>query len=545
MQADIASREQELRQRVKWLMILRVTVITVLLGSLAILQLYLKREPMPTVYLLVIATYVLTIAYSVALPKVRNLGNFAVVQIVGDVLFITGIIYATGGLDSPFSFLYIFAILSSGFLLRRRGSFIIAALSGILYGTLVDLQYYGVILAAPERDYASSEILYYVFLFFFAMFSVALLSSSLAERLRVASEELAEKSIGLQELQALNDCIVRSMTDGMVISGLDGRVIAFNKAAQDITGLGLEDVRGRLLSEVFDWVGVEDLFEDGREERYPRYYEIGIKASGRDLVIGMGLSPLRNERGQVAGILGIFKDLTPIKEMEALVKRKESLAAIGELAAGMAHEIRNPLASVSGSLQVLKSSLSLSEEDGHLMGIALEEMDRLNDIVTEFLVYARPKEPAKESCDVASIINGTVSLIRNSREFRDDIDLSVSLPDYPLIMEADPGQLKQVVMNLALNAVQAISGPGRIVLGADYGIDSIMMTVEDDGEGIGAQEIDKIFYPFYSTKGSGAGLGLAIVYRIIEEHGGSIKVESEPGSGSRFIVTLPARTGSG
>ncbi len=544
MQPEVVSRDQEIRQRLKWLMILRVAVITVLLGSLAVLQLYQQREPLPAVYLLIIATYVLTIAYSLALPRVGNPDLFATVQITGDVLFVTGMIYATGGLDSPFSFLYIFAVLAAGFLLRRRVSLIMAALSGIFYGSLIDLQFYGIILSAPGREYAASEIFYYIFLFFFALFSVAFLSSSLSERLRATRAALEEKSIGLQELQALNDSIVRSMADGMVISSLEGRVIAFNKAAEEITGLGFRDVRGRYFSEVFNWVGVEDVFEGRPEERSPRYFELDFKRPDKDLVLGMGISPLKNEHGDITGILGIFQDLTPIKEMEARVKRKERLAAIGELAAGMAHEIRNPLASLSGSLQVLKENTSLTGEEGHLMNIALEETDRLNGIVTEFLTYARPKEPAKQGCDLGTIVKDTVRLVKNSREFREDIKLVTQLPDYPLLLEADPGQLRQVLLNLTLNAVQAIPGEGCVEIRARYGTDSVVIEVLDEGEGIAREDMDKIFYPFYSTKGGGAGLGLAIVYRIVEEHGGLVKVESEPGAGSRFTVELPARVGS-
>lgn len=541
MRPEMFSQAQEAKQRVKWLMILRVTVITVLLGSLAVLQFYQDRKPLPAVYLLVVATYVLTIVYSVAYARVKNQTLFAYFQIFGDTLFITGVIYATGGIDSPFSFLYILAVFAAGFLLYRRDSFIIAGLSGILYGVLVDCQYYGMVLSAPSREYAASELFYYIFLFFFALFSVAFLSSSLSERLRATRAALEEKSLGLQALQALNENIVRSMADGMVTVGMDGRISGFNFAAEEITGQGFSEVKGRLFSEMFNWLGVETYLEEPEHKsRGPHHHEIVFSRPDKELVIGMNVTPLRNKDGAVSGLLGIFQDLTPMKEMEAEIKKKDRLAAIGELSAGMAHEIRNPLAALSGSLQVLKGNLDLTADDRHLMNIALDETDRLNGIVTEFLTYTRPLDPVKEGCDLSAIINDTISLVRNSREIAADVSLDIELPGQPLVLEADPGQLRQVILNLVLNAVQAVSETGSVTVRADeFGEDRLILEVIDDGEGIPSDEMEKIFYPFYSTKGGGAGLGLAIVYRIVEDHGGSVKVKSEPGKGSRFTVLLP------
>ncbi|HEX9860389.1 MAG TPA: ATP-binding protein, partial [Nitrospirota bacterium] len=369
----------------------------------------------------------------------------------------------------------------------------------------------------------------------------AFLSSSLSERLRATRAALEEKSLGLQELQALNDNIVRSMADGMVTVGMDGRITAFNNAAEEITGLGYRDVRGRSFSEIFDWVGAETFLEEpAGQPKKSQHHELVFSRPDKDLVIGMKVTQLVGEDGEISGMLGIFQDLTPMKEMEAEIKKKDRLAAIGELSAGMAHEIRNPLAALSGSLQVLKGNLKLTDEDGHLMNIALEEMDRLNGIVSEFLTYARPVEPVKEGCDFAAIVHDTVRLVRNTRDIGQSVSIETLLPGHPLPLEADPGQLKQVLFNLILNAVQSITDSGSVKVRAEeYGRDHIMLEVADDGEGIPAEDLDKIFYPFYSTKGGGAGLGLAIVYRIIEDHGGNVKVKSEPGRGSRFTVLLP------
>jgi two-component system sensor histidine kinase PilS (NtrC family) len=538
------SRDNEIRPRIKWLMILRVTAVTLLLGSLAVLQVYQQRPPITTVYVLIVFTYLLTIGYSILWSRVRNLALFAYTQILGDVVLESGVVFATGGLDSAFSFTYIFSIIAAGIILFRKGSFVVASFAGILYGALVNLQYYGVIMSSPSRLYTQGELIYNIFLNFVAFYTVAFLGSSLSERLKTTREALEEKSIDLQELQALNESIVRSMADGMVTIDLGGWITGFNKAAEEVTGLTAGEVIGMSFSGVFNWPDADALFDEvDAAAGLPYRRELSFLRKDRDLVLGMTFSQLKNEQGSVTGLLGIFQDLTLMKGMELEMKKKERLAAIGEISAGMAHEIRNPLASLSGSLQLLKEELDLGEENRNLMDIALNEMDRLNNIVTEFLIYARPKAPDMEGCDLVSIVKDTAGLVVNSRELGEDVRLDADLPDEPVWISADPGQIKQVLLNLLVNAVQSIPGSGtvRIKVGAN-GHGSAVVSVEDDGEGIDKEDLDRIFYPFYSTKERGSGLGLSIVYRIVEEHGGSIKVESEPGKGARFMVTLPGGT---
>lgn len=534
-------KTQEIRYKVRLLMILRVTVITLLLGSLAVLQFHQNRQLTPAVYFIIAATYFLTIVYSLVYNSIKDMSVFAYVQIFGDVLLATAVVYSTGGLDSPFSFTYLFSIIAAGLILPRKGSIVFASMSGAAYGVLVGMQYYGAILSAPARAYSLSELVYNIFLTFVPFYPVGFLASSLSDRLKLTKEELEEKSIDLKELQALNESIVRSMADGMMTVGLDGRITGFNKAAEEIIGKPATEIVGMPFSEVFNWLGIETFFDDMEAAgKLPYRYDLRYPGPGKELVLGITLSSLRSEDGDIKGLLGIFQDLTPMKEMEEEIKKKDRLAAIGELSAGMAHEIRNPLASLSGSLQVLKEDLHLSEDNNHLMEIALKEMDRLNNIVTQFLTYAKPTAPMKELCDIVSIVKDTADLISNGIELGDGVKLRTELPEDTLVIWADPGQMRQILYNLAINALQSLQNSGTITIKVFAGGEDIVIEVEDDGEGIPKEDINRIFYPFFSTKPGGSGLGLAIVYRIVDDHGGAIKVHSVPEAGTRFSISIPS-----
>ena len=540
-QGEAGFNDRELRPKVKWLMILRVTVVTLLLGSLAILQIYQSRTVPSSIYVIIIATYVLTIFYSILFNSIGNLAPLTYAQILVDLGLEASIVFATGGVDSAFSFTFFFSIIAAGIMLFRRGAFLIASVAGIVYGALVDLQYYGIIMPSPDRLYTRSEIFYNIFLNFVAFYTVAFLSSSLSERLKAARKELEEKAFDLRELQALNENIVRSMADGMVTMDLDGRIGALNNAAHEITGLNFEEVQGRTLDQVFRIPDFVDRLGDIRSlEKTPCRCEVSFQKGEKELTLGLTVSLLKNEKGEAGGLLCIFQDITLIKEMEAEIKKKDRLAAIGELSAGMAHEIRNPLASLSGSLQILKSELLLSDDNRNLMDIALNEMDRLNRIVTEFLIYAKPKPPVKEQCDIVEIVRDTVNLVKGGGEYAEGVRFSVDLPESQVLIKADHGQMRQMLLNLTLNAVQSLSGPGTVKVMARSFWGEAIIAVEDEGEGIPGEDLDKIFYPFYSTKEGGSGLGLAIVYRIIEDHGGRIKLESTPGKGTKFTVNIPA-----
>jgi two-component system sensor histidine kinase PilS (NtrC family) len=257
----------------------------------------------------------------------------------------------------------------------------------------------------------------------------------------------------------------------------------------------------------------------------------------------MTASLLKDEKEAMRGIILTFQDITKIVEMEEQVRRQERLATIGSLAAGIAHEIRNPLASLSGSIQVLRNDLDLKGDNQHLMEIVLREAERLNTIITDFLEYARPKASSLEEIFLSSLVDETIMLLRNNRNFREDIKIACDV-DSSVNLLADPQRMRQVFWNLLINACQALPNGGEIKINTEPFSHSgdtewLRVTISDSGQGIAREDIDKIFHPFFTTKTGGTGLGLAIVYRIIEDHGGTIDVESEPGKGTRFSIMLP------
>jgi two-component system sensor histidine kinase PilS (NtrC family) len=253
----------------------------------------------------------------------------------------------------------------------------------------------------------------------------------------------------------------------------------------------------------------------------------------------MRLSTLKDSAGDSIGLIGIFQDLTELKAMEAEVKRKEKWAFIGELSASIAHELRNPLASLKGSIEMLRAKNVPEEQADRLMGIALSEMDRLNGIVTDFLLYARPQELNKEKYDLNQSLREVVTLLQSSEAGRDHVTISASL-DGDRLVSGDARQLKQVFWNLGLNAMDAVSDGGTVDIYTAGNSKHIEVVFKDSGNGIGKDEIDKIFYPFFTTKDKGTGLGLSIAQKIIEEHGGKIEVTSEgEGTGAVFKILLP------
>jgi two-component system sensor histidine kinase PilS (NtrC family) len=409
---------------------------------------------------------------------------------------------------------------------------------------MLDMQFYNVPGFARSQNFTAMQVLYQVFLNIVSFYIVAFLSSFLSDRLRRTRQELREKSLDFEDLRSLQEHILRSVGSGILTMDLDGRVTSWNPAAEYITGYGIEEIRKKA-QEVFG-TSIKSLFGHASEMQGRAYrFDSKITKKNRSTAfLGLSASLLKDDRNMVRGIILVFQDITRLMEMEEKVRRQERLATVGSLAAGIAHEIRNPLASLSGSIQLLQSELDLKGDDKRLMDIVLRETDRLNSIIGDFLDYARPKTPHKEPVSLASVVEETVLLLRNSPDCREGVAIVQDVvPSLRLI--ADPQHLRQVLWNLALNACQSMRGGGTLTISANKAAppsgdpDWCEITVADTGQGIPREFLNKLFDPFFTTKADGTGLGLAIVYRIIEDHGGAIDVESEPGKGSLFRIRLP------
>ena len=540
------SIREEYSGRIKWLLVSRVVLLTFLLGTLIFFQKQYRIYSFHASYLYYVlcAVYSLTALYWYLHRKFKDLPFSVYLQTSGDILLVTFLVYLTGGIDSSFALLYHLAIISASINLYRRGGFLAASLSSILYGAMLDMQFYNVLGLNRSLNFTAVQVLYQVFINILSFYSVALLSGYLSERLRKTRQELREKSVDFEDLRVLQEHILRSIGSGVVTMDLDGNVASWNPAAEQISGYTYHEIRSQWQEVFGDSVKAIFGHTDRLRERPYRFNGQIIKKDGSAAILGMTASLLKDDFNAVRGIILIFQDITKIIEMEDQIRRQDRLATVGGLAAGIAHEIRNPLASLSGSIQVLQCELDLKGDNGLLMDIVVREADRLNTIITEFLEYARPATSLNEQVDLFSLIAETLMLLKNSRDFNGTIKIECDVNPH-IRLQGDSQRLRQVIWNLLINACQAMPDGGMIMISAlpfsRVDDDAILceIVIADTGQGIPQELVGKIFDPFFTTKTGGTGLGLAIAYRIIQDHGGTIYVERDRPKGTLFRIRLP------
>ncbi len=545
----------ERKHRLLWLIAGRAAISSVLLGSGVLIELNRPGMlPVNAFYSLIGLTYFLTAVWAVLLPQADRWPWQADVQIGLDVLVVSAFIVVTGGVGSYFSLLYVLPILAAASLMRRSGALMTAQLSSLLYAGLVLLQYrgrfdgVGAWIVAPAELPASHVAVYLVGMHIVAFLAVGALAGSLAERLRRAGVSLEDASTEIAHLQAFNRDVIESLTSGLATTDIAGRILSFNHAAELITGHRAQAVIGHDVAEVLRLS--EDLRRllardlDGADSRREDY--LYPAADGRTLEIGLAVTHLMTPGGKL-GFLFTFQDITEIKRLARDARLKQRLAAVGEMAAGIAHEIRNPLASMAGSLQVLREELTLNDDQAQLMDIVLRESQRLNDTIRNFLNYARPQPTAVVRLDVGKVVADTVRLLRHSTELQAGHAVDVETPESPVWFDADEGQVRQILWNLATNGLRAMPNGGRLRLSVSEATpdasgaqkrSGATLEVEDEGVGIPPEELDGIFQPFRGTFGRGNGLGLAIVHRIVTDYDGEIQVRSVVGKGTRITVRL-------
>ncbi len=542
----------DLKARLHWLMALRIVVVTALFG-LSLTFPVDEGERVPTFYALIAFTYGITIPYALILRHLsseRALESFTWIQVGIDFILETILVARTGGIESPFAVLYVITVTVSSLVPRRPAGLVAPSLCLILFGLITNLQLYQVLEPfgwLPPSRLSPAETFQTFGAYGLAFLVVGLLSGVLADQLRKADLSIQEKEEGLSRLQLFHENIIRSISSGVFTADAAGRITSFNPAAQEATGYSLEQIKGRPWREVFNWHPQDAA--DGAAAAFsaPSRFEVECKrADGSRLVLGMTVSPL-HEQGRQTGLVGVFKDLTKIRDLEAEMRRREWLATLGEMAAGMAHEIRNPLGALAGAMQMLRKDASSDETNQRLMDIAVREATRLDGIITAFLQYARPPALSLAEQDLNGVLTEVLNLVQHHARSQPTVTVVASLASTPLRAQVDQDQLKQVFWNLATNALQAMPNGGRLTIltacrsveaGGRRG-DVIEVAFEDTGEGIPRENLGKIFLPFFTTKKQGSGLGLATVHRIVDLHGGWIKVDSEVGKGSRFVVCLP------
>ena len=560
--------------KLKWLVGLRLLLASALLGSAVVLDLR-ERLPFHTgpLYGLLSLTFGLSLVYALALRSQWRLGVQGLVQIVLDLALVSLLVHFTGGLDSVFPFIYMFVIFAAASVLERRAGLVVGVLGGLLYAALIlsewtqvirPVEFAGRLASLRSVGYAIYQVLIHAV----AFIAVAILSGHLAYRLRQAGQELERRGLDLRNLQSLHRAIVANISSGLMTLDLAGRVVSFNEAAVRITAYEFAALRDRPWQETpfASCSPLSDFFAAPTTPLANPLTELSLtRADGRAIPVGVSCSPLRGADGEVAGLVAIFQDLTERKRVEERLRRADRLAALGQLAANIAHEVRNPLAAISGAVEVLREDLRLAGPNRELLEIVLGEAHRLKLITGQFLDFAKPKSSLFRPCAVRPLVQETLRLLERSGERHPNTVWEVTETVAGLHVQADADQLRQVVWNLCLNAIQAMPSGGRLTVTirpvvADRPTESppgppskearashpsdpkdedwVEIAFHDTGRGISAEELQGIFDPFFTTRPSGTGLGLAIARKILNSMGGSIEAESAVGLGATFRLRL-------
>ncbi|MEO6392791.1 MAG: ATP-binding protein [Pyrinomonadaceae bacterium] len=493
------------------------------------------------------AVAVASIAYGLLLRFAGNLRLQAAMQLAVDVVVITAIVWASSDVYSPFVILYIINIALASILIGPRAAVITSLGCAVAFTSVAMPAVLGMLPRAGDAVAVTSVVkaIQAVGLNDAAFLIIGLLVAQLAARQTRSDVELIATTQTLASLRALHERIVESIRSGLVTTDLDGKIYTFNAAAEEITGYKSVAVIGENASQMFGDLSeaVEESLRSSADGEMPPRFETDVLTPEQlRLRIGYGIAPLFSEGGETTGLVITFQDLTDVRALEETSRRQDRLAAVGRVAAGIAHEIRNPLAAMRGAIQVLQADVKEDEGQAQLMGIILRESDRLNKIITDFLVYARPRQSEFSNIDLRDVLRETFMLMRHSPELHPDHVLEESVPEAPLPVSADAAQLKQVFWNLARNALQSMPNGGRLRVEMDRRKNGrAHITFTDSGCGMTPQQVERLFEPFSSSRTGGSGLGLSIVYQIIRDHSGTINVRSIEGQGTVINIELPGK----
>ena len=476
----------------------------------------------------------------------------AYLQLYSDIVVITALVHVTGDLESHFLSLYLVAIILASVLLPRANVFLIAAVSFVFMGATLEMAYlptlpayrdlvekyphFGYFSTASQVPVDLGTLQVKIFVSLFGFFLVAYLSSYLGERLRRAGKELQDQRGQMASLQAMTENIFQSMRDGLITTDLEGKILESNPAGTEILGRNPVALRGQPLSAFFPSLELAGRTGPLREETTYGHPDGNLR------VLGVSVSPLVVEEAGAVGYVFNFQDRTEEKRREAEYRAKNRMASLGRLSAGIAHEIRNPLASIAGSVKLLQKLADLDEDQAKLIGIVSKESERLNKLVSDFLLYARDQRFEFRETDLVNLLEETLLLVEHHPLFGPGYRLERKFPRQPVMASVDADKVRQIFWNICDNSLKAMPHGGNLTAQIEWDDGLARIVLADTGVGFAEAQLEKLFEPFQSGFSDGTGLGLAIVKHNVELYGGAVEVESELGKGTRFVLYIPTRT---
>ena len=540
--------------KTSWFLPLRLAIFLIVVGVIVVTQKD-QNEIFTSflIYSLLTLILLITLAVRIFNRYPRFSRTLILFQILSEVAVIATVINLTGNISSPFTTLFLLTIVSAALAYQLVGTLFTATAVTVAFATVIWFSsgetFPGSLdISVLQTIYSANDDLFYTAFIYICMFYlVAFVAGYLSQKIRSKEKELKAASESLARVKLETDEILKHLQSGLITIDHFGRIIYFNEAAEKITGFREYQIKGKSCLEVF-------------AKRMPEFSEkilAGLKSSqdeqrceiniindeGETIPLGISTSVLIDSVKGVRGVIAIFQNLTEAKKLEEKMRRADRLAAVGELSASIAHEIRNPLASISGSVEILSKELNLEGENQKLMGLIIKEASRLSNILTDFLVYARVKQPNFGKVEINRLIRDIINVAKQHTSCKPNTRLNMDSDDTTIYVSGDEEQIKQIILNLLVNAMDALSDDGgEVIVSVESNVphhpDIINICVHDDGCGLSPRVKQNIFTPFFSTKKEGTGLGLAIVRRLIENMGGKIWVESSSQTGTTFIFTL-------
>ncbi len=523
--------------RRRLIIVLRPIIATVVLGPEIFFR---KSDPFSQVFPLVIVilfSYFATIIFYVILKTSKRGTVFDFIQTVTDTIIVSGLVAFTGNINSPYLLLFFLNIVEGAFILHPAGAFTITtvAAAALIAMGIVWMNRH----LSPDLStfaYRAEIVRYFLKIFIFTLFFY--LATALTAYFR---ERFLAGSRALEEVRMTTDDILEIIDSGIITIDRSGTVKQCNAAAKAILSLENTPIVGKMYKDVLSsrLKELEDLivrFDEGKKTQ--KRLEIA-NGDGAIVPVMVTVSVMKRENIDYGGILISIDDLTRTEAIQKRLRMTDRMKTALELSAGIAHEIRNPLASIQGAVEVIMREIKTHEKIGKLVDLVLKETERLNNIIERFLQFVRIPRGERRNADILLILRDVIELVKNHPTYNKGIEIQVDFSKERNVTFVDPEQIKQVFLNILLNAFSAIRKEGKINLSFTKKNGVCGIVFKDNGVGIEKEDIGKIFQPFFSKSPEGSGLGLSVAHRIMEQHGGEISVDSKPGEGSTFTVWLP------